>query len=71
MSQAGRVQIHDANDAVVEVLIEIKPTRRRALAAEANGRIIAFGRNMSACKSEVENIVRRTPEWLLRRRVLQ
>jgi hypothetical protein len=65
MNQSGRVQIHNANDAVVEVLIEIKPTRRRSLAAVTNGRTIAFGRNMSACKSEVENIVRRTPERLL------
>ena len=71
ISQAGRVLFHDANNALVEVLIEIKPTRRRVLAAETNGRVIAFGRNMSSCKSEVENIVRRAPERLLARRMIQ
>jgi hypothetical protein len=68
VSQLGRIKFHDAGDVPIEILVEIKPARgKRSLAAEANGRLIAFGRDMSKCKSQVENIVRRAPERLLAR----
>jgi predicted pyridoxine 5'-phosphate oxidase superfamily flavin-nucleotide-binding protein len=65
VNQRGRVQIIDPKaDAVIDVQIEIRPGTRR-LNVESNGRVIAFGRSMAACKSQVEQIVRHTPERLI------